>query len=216
VIVGAGGFAREVLCLIRDIEAAGPSFEVVGFVDDRTELQGKSFLGVPVIGTVSDLTTGALGDSFTLGVGSPVLKSRLGSQLEAAGLRAATLIHPTVVLSESVAYGPGLVACAQSVFTCDIEVGRFVTVNLGCTVGHDSTLGDFSTLAPGVHLSGNVSLGEGCDVGTGVATVQGVSVGPWSILGAGAVVVSDLPRDCTAVGIPAHTIGERDAGWQLE
>jgi len=78
-----------------------------------------------------------------------------------------------------------------------------------CTVGHDAIIEDFVTLYPGVHVSGNVYLEEGAEIGTGTAIIQGVRVGAWTTVGAGAVVVKDLPPGVVAVGVPAKVIREK-------
>ena len=216
VIVGAGGFGREVLALINDINRVAPQWNVVGFADDRPQLRGSTVSGRPVLGPITELAQRRLSPRFVLGIGSPADKARVAEPLLAAGLEAPALVHPSVVASSSVSFSEGCVICAGTILTCDIHVGRFVTINLACTIGHDSLLGDFVTIAPGVHVSGNVVVEEGCEVGTGVATVQGRRLGAWSMVGAGAVVSSDIPPNCTAVGIPARAVKQRAPGWQRE
>ena len=94
-----------------------------------------------------------------------------------------------------------------------VVVGRHALINACATVSHECVLGDYATLAPGVHLAGNTNVGEGCDIGIGVVTVQGVRLGAWSILGAGAVAIGDLPDNGTAVGTPARVIKTREDRW---
>lgn len=213
VIVGAGGFSREVAQLVCDINAVKPSFVLQGFVDDRKEITGQVVGDWPVIGTVDDLIQARFADAWALGVGSPATKRQFALRLARSGLTAPPLVHPSAVVGRNVRIGEGVIVCAGNILTCDIVVGRFVTLNLSCTVGHDSRIGAFATLAPGVHVSGNVTVGEGADLGTGSATVQGKSVGTWTIIGAGAVIASDIPANCTAVGVPARVIKERPVGW---
>ncbi len=111
--------------------------------------------------------------------------------------------------------GEGTIICAGDRLATELSVGDHVQLNLDCTVSHDSFLRDFVTVAPGVNISGAVTVGEGCDLGTGAAIIQGVSIGHWSVVGAGAVVVRDLPANVTAVGAPAKPIKERPEGWHL-
>ena len=66
---------------------------------------------------------------------------------------------------------------------------------------------------PGVHLAGDVTLGEGCYVGMGTNIMQRRSIGSWTVIGAGAAVVQDLPANVTAVGVPARVIKIREEGW---
>jgi acetyltransferase-like isoleucine patch superfamily enzyme len=70
-------------------------------------------------------------------------------------------------------------------------------------------------VAPGAHLAGAVMLEEGCDVGIGAVVIQGLTVGAWSIVGAGAVVIESLLDNLTAVGVPARVTSRRPPGWHL-
>ena len=214
VIYGAGGFAREVHQLVTDLVADGAPIEFVGFLNDDPDAHGTALADFPVLGGASFLASHPGRFDVALAVGAPALKRRLLRLAEPYARAFPPLIHPTVVRPARLEGGRGFIACAASVFTVDVSVGNFVTVNLACTVGHDVVLSDFVTVAPGTNISGNVRLGEGCDVGTGAKVIQGRSIGAWSVVGAGAVVTTDLPNDCTAVGIPARPIKQREPGWQ--
>jgi acetyltransferase-like isoleucine patch superfamily enzyme len=89
------------------------------------------------------------------------------------------------------------------------SIGRFVTINLHCQVAHDDVIEDFATLHPDTHLSGGVVVEEGSELGTGSICIPGVHVGPWSILGAGAVAVRALEGWTTYTGLPAKPRPER-------
>jgi sugar O-acyltransferase (sialic acid O-acetyltransferase NeuD family) len=212
-IYGAGGFAREVVALLRDINAAEPTWDIAGFLDDSPDRRGDVLVDVPVLGGVEWLD--AHPDiHLVLGVGSPVAKRRIHARTRGRVAGFPTLIHPSVVRTPYVDFGEGAVITAGTILTVDIRVGRFAMLNLHCTVGHDAVIGAFSTLSPGVNLSGHVTVGSGCDIGTGAKVIPGVEIGEWSIVGAGAVVAGSLPGNCTAVGVPARVIRERERGWQ--
>jgi acetyltransferase-like isoleucine patch superfamily enzyme len=51
-----------------------------------------------------------------------------------------------------------------------------------------------------------VRIGAGCYIGAGATIIDRVTIGEWSTVGAGAVVVGDLPPFVTAVGVPAKVI----------
>jgi len=73
-------------------------------------------------------------------------------------------------------------------------------------IGHDAKIGNYSTILPSVNVSGFVNISKCVSVGTGSAIIQGVSIGENTIVGAGSVVIRDLPANCTAVGSPAKPI----------
>lgn len=215
VIFGTGGLAREFHELVEDINADAPEWNFLGFLDGDVSKHGEEVHGREVLGGVGWLA-GRDAVAVVVGIGSPAAKYKVAHELTSARHTTfGTLFHPGARVGRRVQVGAGTVVCAGSVLTTDISVGRHVTVNLACTVGHDAVLEDFVTVAPSANVSGAVQLGEGADVGTGSRIIQGVSVGQWSVVGAGAVVVRDVAPNATAVGVPAKAIKERPAGWHL-
>lgn len=213
VIVAAGGFGREVHQWIEDVNAADHRFNLLGFVDGDATLHGTAIHGLPVLGDL-EWFDGRVGVAATIAVGAPRVKRLLAERLHRLGAPIASIIHPRAIVGRHhVRIGRGAIVCPAAILTTDIEVGDYVTLNLGLTVGHDSRIGDYATLAPGVHVSGHVTILEGCDLGSGAALVPGVTVGAWSIVGSGAVVSADLPANVTAVGVPAHVVKTREVGW---
>ena len=116
------------------------------------------------------------------------------------------VIDPSVEMSDSVIIGEGSIVCAHTIITVNITIGKHVIVNLDCTIGHDAVLNDFVTVYPGVNISGDTDIGYASELGTGMQIIQGKKIGERSIVGAGAVVIRDIPEKCTAVGSPAKPI----------
>jgi sugar O-acyltransferase (sialic acid O-acetyltransferase NeuD family) len=203
-IVGAGGFGREVAWLADDINQDNPTFDVVGFIDDTATSTPEGF---PVLGNLDDwIASGRTDVHLVCALGDSVTRWKVASRLASAGFRFATLVHPSVKRSRYVRIGPGGMICADNILTTNIEIGAHALLNLDCTVGHDSRLADYVSMMPGVHLSGDVTTDIGAYFGTGAVVINGVRVGAWSVIGAGAVVSSDVPRGVIAVGIPAKAI----------
>jgi sugar O-acyltransferase (sialic acid O-acetyltransferase NeuD family) len=214
IIYGTGGFAREVLVLLEDINRAGPRWDILGFLDDTPRANETELNGYPILGTRDWLAQAPRKPQLALGVGSPAVKRMLSMALRTMIKGFPSLVHPSVIMSGRVYLGEGVVITAGNILTTEVELGDFCMVNLMCTVGHDVRMGRYVTISPGVNVSGNVRIGEGCEVGTGSKLIQGVTLGEWTIAGAGAVVSRDLPANCTAVGVPAKVIKERPSGWQ--
>ena len=107
---------------------------------------------------------------------------------------------------DNVLVGKGCVICANTIITCDIQIKDFVTLNLSCTVGHDTILNEFSSFMPSVNISGEVVIQRCVYIGTGAKIINQLEIGENTIIGAGAVVSKSLPANCTAVGIPAKPI----------
>ena len=212
VIFGTGGMARDLHALLRDLVSATSRFEVLGFLDDDHTRHGQRVHGLPVLGDAAWVAT-RTDVEVAVGIGSPPAKRRVVHRLRRAGARFPSLVHPTAVVGREVTLGEGTVVSAGCVFTTDISVGPFVTVNTACTLAHDDVIDAYATLAPGVHLAGNVRLRTGAELGIGAVAIQGVTVGEWSIVGAGAVVTTDVEPNVTAVGVPARIVKTRPPGW---
>lgn len=206
VIYGSGGFAREVALLIEDINKENNEWNILGFLDDDDENHGKEINELTVLGSEVWLLDRE-NIHVVLGIGSPKYKKIIIKKLENyKNVIYPNLIHPTVKFSRFNEIGRGNVICEGNILTTNIKLTDFVTVNLNCTIGHDTKLGAYSTLLPNASISGNVIFEECVDFGTNSTIIQGIKVGAETIVGAGAVVVKDLPAKCTAVGMPAKPI----------
>lgn len=200
-IIGCGGFGREVLQLVLDINAHSPTFELLGFVDDDP-VDGHLVerLGARILGTTADL--GQIAAEVIIAVGASAPRRRLDAQARAAGLRAATAVHPWATVGRDVELSEGVVVGAGTRLSTNITVGRHSHVNVNCTVGHDVELGPFVSVYPGVHISGDCVIEDGAMLGTGCVLLPGVRVGARAEVGAGAVVVRDVAPE-TIVVAPA-------------
>jgi sugar O-acyltransferase (sialic acid O-acetyltransferase NeuD family) len=216
VIIGAGGFGRELLDILDACNAAGQDYGVLGYVvDSQYSLPGTVVNSKPVLGGFDWLSEHASEVYAVCGVGLPQLRLRLVERAQERGVRFCSVIHPAAIVTRWVTIGEGVVIAAGCIVTNGIRIGNHVHINLSCTIGHDAVLEDFVTLAPGVHVSGNVTLSAGCYVGTGANIIDKMRVGEWSTVGAGSTIFKDVSPNSTVVGVPGRTIVTRETGWHL-
>jgi sugar O-acyltransferase (sialic acid O-acetyltransferase NeuD family) len=215
VIFGAGGFGRDVVDLIRDINRPARQWDLLGFIDDDPALWGTELIDVPVLGGRDWFQTSDRVPHVALGLGSPSVKQRVVDTLRDRVAGFPALVHPSAIISEYAQIGEGVVVTAANILMSRSVIDDFAMLNLACTLGHDSYVGRYSSLSPATNVSGYVHIGEGCDLGTGVKIIPGIRIGEWSVVGAGAVVTKDIPSNATAVGVPAQVIKQRDLGWHL-
>lgn len=209
-ILGTGGFAREVATLIQDINKAKSCYELIGFVDSSL-LKGTIVNGYPVIGSDEEINETKEPLGLVLAFGEPQLKAKVRAKFTNPLISFPTLIHPSVLIGDQrfVQIGEGCIICAGCIITTNVAIHDYVTLNLMCTVGHDTTIGKYSAFMPSCNISGEVLIDNGVYCGTGVKIINSISIGTNTIVGAGAVVANSLPANCTAVGVPAKPIKYR-------
>lgn len=206
VIVGAGGFGREVRWLISRINDVQMQFNIIGFVDDGFEA-GTMIDELPVLGGSDFLTNYQKEISVVIAIGSAKTRKSVAEKLmQNKNLVFPNLSDPSVVSSEKTIFGKGNIICAGTILTVDYEMKDFNIINLDCTIGHDVVLDSFVTIYPGVNVSGCVSIGNSSEIGTGTSIIQGITIGRESIIGAGSVVVKDIDGCGVYVGIPSKKL----------
>lgn len=201
VIIGAGGFGREVLDLVE----GDSTVAFLGFVDDGSpDLGLLERRGAPLLGPFARLEH--IEAQYLIGVGNGATRRDIDELATTWGRVAASIIHPSAHWGGDSGAGPGLVVCANTSITTNVRMGRHVHVNINATIGHDCRIADYVTLNPGANISGNVTIGEAATIGTGAAVIQGVSIGAGATVGAGAAVVRDVEPGTTVVGVPARPL----------
>ena len=98
----------------------------------------------------------------------------------------------------------------------EAKIGRRVFIDhaIGVVIGQTAVVGDDVTIYQGVSLGGvslartkrHPTIESGVVIGAGAKVLGDIVVGENAKIGANSVVIKDVPRDCTAVGIPARVI----------
>jgi sugar O-acyltransferase (sialic acid O-acetyltransferase NeuD family) len=211
VVVGAGGFGREVLDIVDAMNAAGAEVELLGTVDDSDAnahlLARRSVAHLGPIASITNdhawgQTPGVIG--FVIGIGAGAVRRDLDAQLTAAGLVPMVLVHPMATIGGDNRVAEGCILAAGARVTTNITLGRHTQLHVNSTIGHDSVLDDFVSVYPGATVSGSVHLAEGVTIGTGANVLPGVSIGAGALVGAGAVVTTDVTAGVTVAGVPAR------------
>lgn len=203
IIIGASGLGREVAWIVERINAHKQTWNLLGFLDDNLELEEKKINGYPWLGVV-DSASDYPDAWYMCAVGSSRIRRSIINKI--GDVKYATLIDPSVLLSDTVSVGEGTVIGAYSVLGVNSFIGKHVLIRVDDMIGHDAVLNDFVTIYPSVNVSGNVEIGECTEIGVGSQIIQSKKVGHDTIVGAGSVVVKDIPSECTAVGSPAKPI----------
>ncbi|HEX9513598.1 MAG TPA: acetyltransferase [Puia sp.] len=206
IIIGSGGFAKEVLEIVYRLF---PN-EDINFYDDVTE--GRMPLLYDRFPIITSLKAAAdyfkkNSPQFVLGIGNPTARHALYRKfIEIGGIPTAVISPDVMIGSFGNTIDDGVTIMQGVKITNSVHVGKGCLINLNCTIGHDTRIGDFCELSPGVHISGNCQMGDYCSMGTNATLLPGKKLGKNVIVGAGAVVTMDLPDNVKAMGIPARIV----------
>jgi sugar O-acyltransferase (sialic acid O-acetyltransferase NeuD family) len=203
IIIGAGGYAQEVLWVVDEINEAKPTWEFYGFVDPgQPERRGQVLYDRPIIGGWDDIPANEE-LFFACGIGDPLVRRKECDEAERRGLRPATVVHPSVITARHVTVGEGSIIGPGCVLAPYSTTGKHCALNIGVTIGHNSRLGDFCVLSPGSQVLGSVDLGDQVFLGANATVYLGRKVGPRSTIGANSFLLTNLAEGVSVIGVPA-------------
>lgn len=205
-IVGAGGFGREVLQWARD---AWPDQSDIlkGFLSAESSILDGRDCGIGIIGS-PETHCPAEGDAYLLAIGVPYARRRVAESLIARGAKFITLVHPTAIVASSANIGDGCIICPYSVVSDSARLGRFVAMNYYSSLGHDAAAGDFAVLSPYAALGGHAQVEHDVFLGLHASVGPGKTVGARSKVSANSCVLTSAPCDSLVFGVPGK-IGRR-------
>ena len=201
-IIGAGGHGKVVL----DILLAGRKYCPVGFLDADPALAGTTVAGLPVLGSINLLSKLrdkkirtaiiAIGDS----------RSRLSCAQAALDqvFELINAIHPDSYIAPTATLGKNIVVAAGAVIATEARIGDSCIINTNAVVEHECDLAEGVHICPGALLAGRVKVESSAFIGLGAKVIPCLTFGSGATIGAGDVVIRDIPPGVTVVGIPAR------------
>jgi acetyltransferase EpsM len=208
IIWGASGHAM----VAADIVRLRDHYEIAGYLDDvEQERRGRPFYGSFVRGGREQLISlwrDAIRWLF-VAVGDCQARLALADVARENGFKLATLLHPQAILASDASVREGSLVAAGAVVSPAVRIGHNVIINTSATADHECVIDDGAHISPGAHLAGGVRIGRGTWVGLGSNVKEGVQIGSHSIIGAGSLVLDDIPGGVLAYGVPAKVISHR-------
>ncbi len=198
-VIGAGGHGQVVLDCLKTL-----NFDVGGFLDDNKALFGQVINGVEVLGGIE--LTKKLEGLFVVAIGDNLTRKKIVERINLGKEKFVRVIHPSSIIGSGVELGEGTMIIGGVVVNTYSKIGSHVILNTSSSVDHHNKIEDFVHIAPGVHTGGNVAVREGAFVGIGTSIIPGITIGRWSVVGAGSVVIKDVPDYATVIGVPGRVI----------
>jgi len=208
-ILGAGGFGREVLAWATDVAKECKAWEIGGFLVERRFITEDHVDGLPILGDPFEFALSER-DCFVCAIGDPKTRMRIVEGMKRMGARFPNLIHPSALIGPKCRIGEGCILCPGVVVTTNVILGDFVILNVHSSVGHDAVLGDFCTLSGHCDITGGAVLGKRVFMGTHATVLPKARVGDDAVVGAGSVALRAVRSGTAVMGVPAKMIAGFD------
>lgn len=207
-IFGAGGFGREVACLLKLINIKEPKWNLIGFYDDNQSLWGTETGYGVVLGGIDALNTKQDPLSIIIAIGVPQILKKVVGKINNPLVDYPNIIAPSVTFLDdaSVSMGKGNIICSSCLLSCNISIGDFNVMNGFIPIGHDTTIGNYNVIMPSTNISGGVTIGDENFLGVKSTVLQYVKIGNNVRLGAGSVVMRNTKDDNLYMGNPAKRV----------
>ena len=196
-ILGAGGHGR----VVAEIAQLSGKYKEIAFLDDKTPEVSFPY---PYMGTCEELVDYLTDFDYFIAIGNASIRRRLQTEVEDAGGRIITLVHPAAIISKDVMIGQGTVIMAGVIVNTGAKIGDGVILNTASSVDHDCIVEDYCHVSVGAHLCGTVHLGVGIWIGAGATVSNNINICSNCLIGVGAVVVKDIEEKGTYIGVPAR------------
>ncbi len=205
-IYGAGGFGKEVACILNLINEKTPAWELVGFFDDGKEKGlSVSHFG-KVLGNLQDLNAWPTPLCIAFAVGKPEILKKLVHSINNPRIKFPNIIHPDAFFADEKTFkiGQGNVIVRACSFSCDVRVGDFNQFNSLSALAHDVCVGDFNVFMPLTRISGETQIGNENFFGIGSVVLQCIKIGNNTRIGAGSYVMRNTKDGHLYFGNPAR------------
>ncbi|MBP5769846.1 MAG: acetyltransferase [Bacteroidaceae bacterium] len=207
VIVGAGGFGREVASLLKRINRQSPTWELLGFYDDdtRTKPRGSRNEYGDILGTVDDLNQVTTPVAAILAIGFPNMLKSVKDRLTNPLISFPNIIAPeaSILDPENYQMGQGNILSSFASISCNVRLGNFNVINNRTSFGHDAVVGDFNTFMTACRISGGTVIGNQNRFGVGAIVIPGVKIGTGVTVSPGSVIMRKPKDNSTYIGNPA-------------
>ena len=209
VIIGVGGFAREVYWHSQMASGFDSEWTIKGFLDGDVKLSAEEYAKLPgdvtLLGDVDSYEIDP-NDVFTCAVGTPDIRKKLIEKMLARGGKFINIISEYAHIFPSAKIGNGVFIGVNSGLSDHVEIGDFAMINNYSGIGHDVSIGKYTCIMAQVDVCGCAKIGDEVFIGSHSTLLPNVKVGNGAYIGAGSVVLKKVAANTKVFGNPAMVI----------
>jgi sugar O-acyltransferase (sialic acid O-acetyltransferase NeuD family) len=213
IIVGAKGLAKELLQIVS-VDMNLPDENIVFFDNLSQDLPDKLYGRFQILRSFEGVKTylsQTENKSFVLGLGNPLLRSKLFKQFIELGAQPISVISKNAdVGSFEVNIKKGTSILSGAKISNSVKIGQGCLLYYNSIITHDAVIGDFVEISPNAIVLGRSTIGDNTSLGASSIILPDIIVGNNVIIGAGSVVLKDIPDNCNVVGVPGEIISKRE------
>lgn len=207
VIIGAGNYSNV---LYNYMLAQNEQVEIVGFVDDNKTLHGTEILGKPVLGSAQllyELRKTHQVEGVYCPIGNNAVRVKFLKLANELGYQLPNFIHQSSVVGPNVNMGKGIYIMPGTVIMPNATLSNYCMISMCISIGHDTFFEEGVFVANGCNIGGNIHFKKDTFVGMGATIISGVKmIGEKCVIGAGTVIIKDVPDFSVIVGNPGKVI----------
>lgn len=203
-IYGAGGFGREVACLINSINTIKPTWNLIGFFDDSKKIGNSNEFG-KVIGGINELNGIPKPLSVVIAIGNPKYINSICNRIDNKLIDFPNLIAPDTLIFDNNSFriGVGNIITFKCIVSCNVCIGNFNILNSDVFLGHDVNIGSNNVFNPSTRISGEVTIGNCNTFGVASIILQQKRIGNNTTIGANSLIIKNTRDDSLYHGNPA-------------
>lgn len=203
IFLGGGGHYKDLLYLSENDKYT--NWNCIGFLDDN-QIDGR----LDSCSALPEYLEKYKNIKYCIAINSSIIRQKL-DLLYGDKSKSANLIHETAIIGSNCSYDSGITMGPYSVLTTGVSIGLHTHINSCVSVNQNSKVGEYCTLSPGSRICGDVNIGNAVSIGASATVINLMTIGDNSILGAGTVVIKNVPNNCTVVGVPGKIIKSLDS-----
>jgi sugar O-acyltransferase (sialic acid O-acetyltransferase NeuD family) len=206
-ILGAGGFGRELACIIKAINEVKPTYNFIGFFDYTVPVGTDLGYG-KVLGDFAEYNTWSTPLAFVIGVASAGKLQKIPTDITNPNIIFPNLIAPNVLFfdKETFNMGKGNIFTFNCRISCNVKIGDFNTFNGNVSLGHDVEIGNYNMIQPETRISGECKIGNSNFFGVRSTILQNIKIGNNTRIGAGGFIMRNTKDNHLYMGNPAKIV----------